>query len=190
MTLKRWALRVFAMVAVVGLAGCKSLPPGGPPAASKAQIEALATAIVQMNPEVDPIEAATAARLAYDYPLHLAKEYELEDPPLVHNMKVNRGTKPRGLCYQWADDMQARLAREEFETLRLHRAIANSENPILIDHSTVIISSKSEGLFEGIILDPWRNSGVLFWSEVLEDKRYDWIPRQEVFARKLAHQRR
>ncbi len=188
MRLKHWALRLLAMTMVVVVAGCKSIPPEGPPAASKAQIDALATAIVQMDAGVDPSEAVLAARLAYDYPLQLAKEYELEDPPLIHNMKVNRGVKPRGLCYQWADDMQARLAVEEFETLSLHRAIANADNPILIDHSTVIIASKNEGLFDGIILDPWRNSGVLFWSPVLEDKRYNWVPRQVVFATKRARQ--
>ena len=34
---------------------------------------------------------------------------------------------------------------------------------------------------DGIVLDPWRKGGELFWSPVLEDKRYDWTPRQEVF---------
>jgi hypothetical protein len=76
------------------------------------------------------------------------------------------------------------LQRADFRTLDLHRAIANADNPFLIDHSTTIISRRGDTLFQGIILDPWRKGGVLFWSPTLADIRYVWHPRTEVFERK------
>lgn len=126
------------------------------------------------------------ARIAYDYPLQLAVEYQVEDRPIIHNMKVNQGLKPRGLCYQWADDLETRLSAETFQTLKLQRAIANSESALRIEHSTVIVTAPGDSIYEGIVLDPWRNGGVLFWDKVRDDTRYPWLPREEVFQRKRA----
>ncbi|MEO0390279.1 MAG: hypothetical protein AAF218_04990 [Pseudomonadota bacterium] len=169
---------LFALFTALTLAAC-----GAPPAprASNPEIAALTQAFMAMSPVVDPEEAARAARIAYDYPLQLRAEYQVTDPPLVHNAKVNAGRRPRGLCWHWADDMQARFQAEAFQTLSLHRAIANSDN-MLIDHSTVIVSALGEGWDEGIVTDPWRYGGRLFWSPTLQDTRYTWIPRQQVFA--------
>ncbi|MEL7097391.1 MAG: hypothetical protein AAGM84_01055 [Pseudomonadota bacterium] len=151
------------------------------PRATETEIASLTRAFMAMGPQVDPDEAARAARIAFDYPLQLRAQYQVTDPPLIHNAKVNAGTRPRGLCWHWADDMQARFAAEGFQTLDLHRAIANSDN-MLIDHSTVIVSAKGDGWSEGIVTDPWRYGGRLFWSPTLDDRRYNWIPRQQVFA--------
>ncbi len=150
------------------------------------EITWLSEAFVALSPRVDRREAARAARIAFTYPLELRAQYEVEDPPILHNMKVNAGIKPRGLCWQWAEDLQQRLEGEQFETLVTHRAIANAFNPLRIDHSTVILSAPGARFDEGIILDPWRFGGRLFWAPVLEDPRYDWVLREEVFARKRA----
>ncbi len=95
------------------------------------------------------------------------------------------GLKPRGLCWHWADDLEARLREEDFRTLALHRAIANADNPFRIDHSTVIVSRRGDTMFEGVVLDPWRKGGVLHWTPTLADADYDWRPRAEVHEEKL-----
>jgi len=143
----------------------------------------LAQAIIALNPNVDPGEAGRAAKIAYSYTQQLAIAYEITDPPIIHNMKVNSGVRPRGLCWHWAEDMEARLRSEGFRTLSLHRAIANAFNPILIDHSTVIVSARGDTMEQGMVLDPWRYGGTLFWAPVPEDKRYGWVEREIVFAR-------
>ena len=148
------------------------------------EVLALTSKIADLDPSIDRSEAARAAEIALTYPSELAELYEITDPPLLHNIKVNAGVKPRGLCYHWADDMEARLAREGFETLKLHRAIANFENALRIEHSTVIVSGNSQGMFEGVVLDPWRFGGRLWWGKVREDPKYVWRPRQEVFDAK------
>ncbi len=150
------------------------------------EVARLAQGIMALSSDIDPEEARRAADIAVNYPKHLRRQYEVEDPPLIHNMKVNSGRKPRGLCWHWAQDMQTRLARENFQTLDLHRAIANAHTRLLIDHSTVIISAKGDDMFDGMVLDPWRFGGVLYWSPTLGDEKYDWVPRQTVFAMKRA----
>ncbi|EPX86789.1 hypothetical protein [Salipiger mucosus] len=189
MTTLRHLARLLPVIALALLAACATPPPDELPPPSEAEISALASEIRALGVDVAPEEAARAARIAITYPRRLAVQYDVEDPPIIHNMKVNRGLKPRGLCYQWADDMEARLRQEGFETLELHRAIANSENALRIEHSTVIVSRRGESMWEGIVLDPWRDGGILWWGSVHEDDAYPWLPRQEVFARKRARLR-
>ncbi|TCO74218.1 hypothetical protein [Rhodovulum euryhalinum] len=174
-----------ALAATLALGACG---PGryGPPPPTPAEVTALARTIRALGPEVDPGEAERAALIAHTHAWQLAQEYRVSDPPLVHNSKVNMGLRERGLCFHWAEDMEARLAAEDFRTLELHRAISPGARMFRIDHSTVILGRRGEPLQEGVVLDPWRKGGDLFWSPVADDPRYKWRPRNEVLAEKAA----
>lgn len=162
-------------------AACSVPPAGGPPTPTAGEIASLASAIRSLGPGVDPEEAARAARISFTYPVTLAQSYGITDTPYVHNIKVNRGERPRGLCWHWAEDMEARLRGEGFRTLTIHRAIARTFGPF--EHSTAIIARKGDPMERGIVLDPWRYGGRLFWTPVTED-RYQWQPRLQYLAAK------
>ncbi len=175
-------LRLFLVLGCLMLAACAA-----PQAPTDTDAADLARAIRSLDTHIDPAEAERAAQIAYFYPLQLAREYEVTDPPLLHNTKVNMGLRPRGLCWHWAEDMERRLKQEGFETLVIHRAIANSDVLLRIDHSTAIVAAKGDGMYDGIVLDPWRKgAGRLTWMRTLEDDQYEWKPRQEVLATKRA----
>lgn len=170
-------LRLVAVLLTgVFLAACGAVPED----ARRPDVPGLSQEIAGLGADVAVDEAARAAQIAYAYPLELRRSYNVTDSPLVHNAKVNQGLRPRGLCWHWADDMETRLRRENFQTLDFHRAIANADN-LRIQHSTVIISAKGESMNEGVVLDPWRYGGLLYWSPTLEDARYSWVARQTVF---------
>ncbi|MEM9970614.1 MAG: hypothetical protein AAF762_05900 [Pseudomonadota bacterium] len=177
--------RFGAVLALLALVACGA-PQEATDPVTEADVAALAKSIAALGPDVDPDEARRAAEIAFSYTRELAIAYEIVDPPLVHNTKVNMGVKPRGLCWHWAEDMENRLDAEGFETLAMERAIANAFNDWLIDHSTAIIVARGDGFEDGIVLDPWRWGGHLFWDETADDTRYDWVGREEVFARKRA----
>ena len=174
---------VLSVLAITMLGACSAPPPS-----DDQQVQKLAVEIRSLGPDIDPEEAQRAARIAYDYTAQLAQEYQITDPPLIHNAKVNKGLRPRGLCWHWAEDIERRLKQEEFQTLALHRAIANADNPFRIDHSTAIISRRGETMYDGVILDPWRYGGVLFWSPTLADTRYEWEPRAVVLEKRRQEQ--
>jgi hypothetical protein len=174
---------VLALLALLTLTACSARAPS-----SSDDVQRLATEIQSLGPDVDPQEAQRAASIAYAYTAQLAQDYQITDPPLIHNAKVNRGTRPRGLCWHWAEDIERRLKQENFRTLTLHRAIANADNPFRIDHSTAIISRSGETMYEGLVLDPWRYGGVLFWSPLIEDTRYEWVPREAVLEKRRQEQ--
>ncbi len=173
---RRWFLATLP----AALAAC-AVPPEKRAPATDIEIKALASEIAALGDVVDPEEAERAARIAYAHTRELSIQYEIVDPPLIHNAKVNMGIKPRGLCWHWAEDMENRLAEEDFETLTLHRAIANADNDFRIDHSTAIIAARGDAWDAGIVLDPWRKGGTLFWDQVVDDTRYKWVNRQDVF---------
>lgn len=164
---------------MLALAACAQAPQQ----VTQTDISMLAGKIKALDPSVDPREADRAAYLAYTYSLQLREDYNVTAGPIIHNAKVNNGLRDRGLCVHWAEDIEARLNAEGFETLQIHRAIAEG-NELRIDHSTAIISAEGEGMNDGIVLDPWRYGGYLFWSPTLEDERYFWEPRDKVLERK------
>ncbi len=140
--------------------------------------------ILALGPGVSPEEAGRAARVAFQHTRELAVSYQITGSPLMHNLKVNLGLKERGLCWHWAEDVEARLLAERLETLAMHRAIANAFNPLRIEHSTAIISRKGDGFERGIVLDPWRLGGILTFVPVSADPDYEWKERQKVLAKK------
>jgi len=177
----RKALRFFVGLALLAQMTCAPVPKHAEDAPTE-----LAQDIIALGSLIDPQEAHRAAEIALRYPLQLRAQYGVTDSPIIHNIKVNAGQRPRGLCWHWADDLQARLAQEGFQTLELHRAIANGRTRLRLDHSTVILSAKGAPMETGLVLDPWRFGGALFWAPVVEDQKYAWEPRQELFAWKAA----
>ncbi len=186
----RRLVRFFPVLALLIAAGCGTAPPDQRIPATQAEIDELTRGIMALGPDIDPDEAARAAEIAYRYSHQLAFEYQIEDPPLVHNTKVNMGIKPRGLCWHWAEDMEKRLKDEGFQTLALHRAIANDDNPWRIAHSTAIIAMRGDAWNDGMVLDPWRNAGELHWQPVLEDTKYGWVERTVALEKRLRREGR
>src|SRR5690606_24654417 len=83
----------------------------------------------------------------------------------------------------WAEDMERRLRQENLRTLDVQRAIA-TPGLIGIDHSTALVTLTGGTIYQGMVLDPWRHGGRLFWSPTLDDTRYAWRPQAVVHAEK------
>ncbi|MBE1282706.1 MAG: hypothetical protein GJ676_05285 [Rhodobacteraceae bacterium] len=178
--------QILALVSLMAMGACATPPSTGSPN----QVRELATHLRALDPNVDPEEALRAAQISYEYPTVLARQYQISDPPLVHNAKVNSGLRPRGICVHWAEDMEARLKQENFRTLQVHRAIADPVNQLRIDHSTAVLSARGQTMKDGVVLDPWRTGGTLHWAPVREDTRYNWEPRLDVLRNKKIEQDR
>lgn len=158
----------LALAGISGLAGCVHLPRPATPA----QIKELQTALNHLSPEVRTNETAHVAMLAFEYPRQLASEYRLVRPPLFHNLLINLHLKQRGLCYQWAEDLAAKLQTLHLESLELHWGVAHPES--VREHNTVVITAWNKPFATGIVLDPWRRSGSLVWRNVTNDS-YQWF---------------
>jgi hypothetical protein len=60
----------------------------------------------------------------------------------------------------------------ELQTYQLHWGVAYRGSE-LREHNSVVITAKGQAFEKGLVLDPWRNSGDLYWTLVGEDN-YPW----------------
>lgn len=140
----------------------------------KRSINNLAKALKALGSDTSQYEANAVAYDAVVYPMILANQYNLVYPPQLQNMLVNGNRRDRGLCWQWADDMTEHMEKKYLKTFDLVRGTANRR--LKNEHNSLVIVAKGENFYTGILLDPWRNSGELYWEKVTddEDPQYTW----------------
>ena len=138
------------------------------------KILALKRAIMSLGSHIDPKEAQYVAREGVMYPMVLSNQYGLVSPPLLQNVLVNYGYRKNGLCWQWTRDMGKQLGKAPLRTLDFHHAVAFRHN-YWNEHSTLVVTAKGKQVRDGIVLDPWRNSGDLYGNYVKKDKEYPWV---------------
>ena len=167
----RWRTFSIQSAAAISLfaAGCTTVDV--PEARQRSETAALAEKLRDLSPKVDAREAEAAAGTAVRYPLQLAREYHATPPAIINNVLINVGWHPRGLCYQWADDLNVKLMALQLRTLELHRGVARLGTKH--EHSCVVLTAPGQPFTNGIALDAWRYSGRLNWSPVTTDK-YAW----------------
>lgn len=151
------------------LAGCASPARSG---RSLPDPAALARDLDALTGGRAPEEARLIAETAIERARWLAVQYRAMRPAWFHNMLVNAGRRPRGLCYQWAQDLKAALDRLPLRAFELHWGCAEEATPG--EHNAVVVTAKGRPFEEGIVLDAWRKSGVLCWAPVRKDK-YEWL---------------
>ncbi|WP_251359942.1 hypothetical protein [Kangiella sp. TOML190] len=138
-----------------------------------AKIAQLQGAITSLDPLVKAAEAKQVATISVYYPLQLAKEYELTSSPIIHNMLVNQGIKNRGLCIHWTEDLLRKLSSLDLSSLKFYWGVANREATFRLEHSAVVVSPSQKSFADGLVLDAWRDSGLLYFAPVKHDK-YQW----------------
>jgi hypothetical protein len=128
--------------------------------------------LVALSETIDKSEAMIVAETAVRESAVLAEEYQLVRSAAAHNLLVVMGLKDRGLCYHWTEDLMKRLQTLDLKSLQLHWGVSYRGSE-LREHNCVVVTAKGQSFFNGIVLDPWRNSGNLFWAQVTKDS-YPW----------------
>jgi len=143
------------------------------------KISALQKDLADLNRQANILEARQIAETAITYSSNLTKEYDLVRPAILHNVFVRIGLKDRGLCYHWTEDLIKRLQSLDLKTFQLHWGVAYRGSE-LREHNSVIITARGEAFEKGMVLDPWRNSGDLYWALITADT-YPWkvLPPEE-----------
>ena len=178
---------VTALCLLIGMLGCAKANvyyPGntpsdpatsGSPSDDQAywdRIKQLEQELIGLSATVDTAEARILAETAVRESGILAEEYQLVRPAVAHNLLVVFGIRERGLCYHWTGDLMKKLQTLDLKSFQLHWGVAYRGSE-LREHNCVVVTAKGQSFFKGIVLDPWRNSGNLFWAQVAKDS-YPW----------------
>lgn len=137
------------------------------------KMEKLTQDLMALGKNIDEKEAKTFAKEALSYSRELAGKYKLMAPANFHNLLINMGYRERGLCYEWSEDMMAHLKKQKFKTFDLRWGVAYKGEPM--EHNSVIAVAKGASFESGILIDPWRDSGELYWGKMEDDIIFKWV---------------
>ena len=140
--------------------------------AYREKVDSLQDDLADLNRQADLLEAGQVAQTAVTYSNQLAEEYHLVRPAVLHNVLIRVGLKDRGLCYHWTEDLLKELQSLDLRTYQLHWGVAHRGSE-LREHNSVVITARGQAFEKGLVLDPWRNSGDLYWALIKTD-RYPW----------------
>jgi hypothetical protein len=146
----------------------------GTPEQRREKAERLSRDLQQLAPSVSRAEADKAATTAIEESAKLSLDFKPICLPWMNNGLVNTGLRKRGLCYQWRDDLFPHLHRLNLKTLDLH--LTSSRRATLLEHNGIVVTAKGQRFEDGIVLDPWRKGGRLWWGTLKKDKSHPWKP--------------
>lgn len=126
-----------------------------------------------LTPYVTSREIMQLSRNIFAKTAKLTKEFEMTSPPQYHNFLVSVGIKKKGLCFHWSDALYSYFTTRDYPSFEFHLVGANI-GEYWSEHNSLVIVAKGMPVEEGIIIDPWRNGGRLYFSKVKEDKKYLW----------------
>jgi hypothetical protein len=156
------------------LAGCAVTAP----AVSQTKIMELSRLLYALDTNIPQDEAIRLSRDIFHETQKLTKEFELTSPPVFHNFLVNIGIRKKGLCYHWSDALYMHFLQKKYPHFEFHLLGANI-GKYFSEHNALVVVSKKGEVLDGVLIDPWRNSGKLYFSKVGKDKKYQWKHREE-----------
>jgi len=171
--MRQWTSRLLLLLS---LTACS---PHFDPPQIHAQEQKLYTLLLHTNRHITTSEARTLSQEAIRYSKKLATRYKVFAPPLVHNFLVNTGMRQRGLCYQWSDDLYTHLQSFHFQSIQLKPVGANIGNYWSEHNALVVLPKYDNAMRYGVLLDPWRDSGRLYFVPILKDPAYTWRVRTD-----------
>jgi hypothetical protein len=161
--------RIFFLSCIVLLAGCAHRIENT--SEKTLRIDHLRITLQQLAPTSTPQAAQQLAEAAVGTSAQLRKNYGVTLAPWLHNIEVNSGTKQRGLCYHYAKDLAAAVQPALAPYWQMYRVQAHPKQ--LLEHNAIVIAGRDRPWQSGIVLDAWRNAGVLYFGAATKDK-YSW----------------
>jgi len=134
----------------------------------RAEAGLLAREICGKFPAVAEREARVFAEEAVETAAAKREEWGVRWTPWVHNMLVNSGKRPRGLCYEWQNTMYFALEEVVPAGLKMTLVEAHRGSPFR-EHHALSLHAVRGPWKEGVLLDGWSKGGNLYFKPVAED---------------------
>jgi len=137
------------------------------------RLHKLAKILQSMSTTISSKEANKLAKDIFQKTQSLARDFKMTYPPQYNNFLVNIGFKKKGLCYHWADDLYVYFKQKTYPSFEFHLIGANI-GKYWTEHNAMAITAKGMTVHSGVVTDPWRNSGNLYFSKIKSDSKYIW----------------
>ncbi len=146
------------------------------PSVPQTKIKELSQLFQSMDNTITQSEAMRLSKDIFHKTEQLTEEFEMTYPPQFHNFLVTVGVREKGLCYHWSDALYLYFSKKHYPSFEFHLIGANV-GEYFFEHNALVVVAKGGKIEEGIVIDPWRDSGELYFSKVKNDPDYTWIHR-------------
>jgi len=103
----------------------------------------------------------------------LRKKFDPVSEPHFNNFLINTGLKEQGLCYEWSDALYTYFRKQHYLDFEFHLLVSN-KGEYFFEHNVLVVVARNGKVMEGVIIDPWRAPGSLYYSTVKADVKYRW----------------
>ena len=163
----RYSFKLFILSFL--LAGCMVTVPS----VSQTKVRELSLLLQSLDSTVPQSDAMQLSKDIFHKTKQLTEEFDMTYPPQFHNFLVALGLKEKGLCYHWSDALYLYLSKKHYDSFEFHLIGANV-GEYFFEHNALVVVVNEGKIQEGIIIDPWRDSGELYFSKVEDDPAYIW----------------
>lgn len=143
------------------------------------QLDQLTVLLQGLDSTMPKSESVQLSKDIFDKTKQLTEEFELTKPALWHNFLVNVGVKEKGLCYHWSDALYLHLNEKKYAHFSFHLVGADVGEYFFEHNALVVVTKNAKIIDDSIIIDPWRDSGKLYFSKLKDDTLYKWKHRKE-----------
>jgi len=140
---------------------------------SQSKIEELSFLLKSLDNSIPQKESMDLSKDIFYKTKQLTEEYEMTSPPQLHNFFVTVGIREKGLCYHWSDALYLYLSAKKYDSFEFHLMGANI-GEYFSEHNALVVVAKGGKVKEGVIIDPWRKPGELYFAKVKDDPDYVW----------------
>ena len=151
---------------------------GTPSGVTQSRVEALSKLLRSLDSSISSKEARSLSDEIFQETGKLRKKFNPTSQAQFNNFLINAGVKEKGLCYDWSDALYLHFSKKQYSSFEFHLLVAH-KGKYFYEHNTLVVVAKGGNVLEGIVIDPWRNSGNLYFSKVNEDKKYEWRHRSK-----------
>ena len=143
------------------------------PSISQSKRDALSHLLASLDSDIPQSEAEQLSKDIFYKTEQLTEEFKMASPPQFHNFLVTVGIREKGLCYHWSDALYLYLLAKKYDAFEFHLMGANI-GEYFYEHNALVVVAKGGKIEEGVIIDPWRDSGELYFSKLKDDSEYLW----------------
>ncbi len=148
------------------------------PETSEYQVKALAGELRALHEGIPAEEAERLSREIFLESARLRKKFKPVSEPHFNNFLINIGMKDQGLCYQWSDALYVHFKKRTYPHFDFHLLVSD-QGEYFLEHNVLVVVAKGGNVMDGVIIDPWRESGSVYFIKVKDDYGYEWKHRSQ-----------
>ncbi len=149
-----------------------------PSVPSQSSVVQLAEELQSLRRDIPASEAMQLSEELFFEIKKLRQKFKPLSEPHFNNFMINVGLKKEGLCYEWSDALYVHFINTDYLHFTFHLLVSD-QGKYFSEHNVLVVAARGKNVLDGVIIDPWREPGSVYFVKVKNDHGYTWKHRAE-----------